>query len=138
MIVGIGTDIVEIVRIKEAVEKNSNFIDKLFTKNEQQYLKSRNMRPEYIAGRFAAKEAVVKALGTGFSGFEFKDVEIDRTASGKPIVVLKGKAKQIAQKFGDYKFYISISHGMDNAIAYAILEVDKFESCNCTDYEGDR
>ena len=138
MIVGIGTDIIEISRIKEAVERNPKFMDKLFTKNEQQYLISRNMRPEYIAGRFAAKEAVVKALGTGFTGFDFKDVEIDRTASGKPIVVLKGKAKQTAQKYGEYKFHLSISHGTDNAIAYAILEVDKFEDCNGTDHEENR
>lgn len=138
MIVGIGTDIIEIRRIKEAVEKNPNFIDKLFTKNEQIYLKSRNMRTEYIAGRFAAKEAVVKALGTGFSGFEFKDVEIDRTASGKPIVVLKGKARLTAQKFGDYRFHLSISHGTDNAIAYAVLEVDKIEDCNSGNHEENR
>ncbi len=138
MIVGIGTDIIEIRRIKEAVDRNSRFIDKMFTKNEQQYLQSRNMRPEYVAGRFAAKEAVVKALGTGFSGFDFKDVEIDRTAAGRPIVILKGKARLTAQKFGEYKFHLSISHGTDNAIAYAVLEVDKFEDCSCRNNEENR
>jgi len=138
LIIGIGTDIVEIRRIKEALDRNEQFIDKLFSKNEQQYLISRNMRAEFVAGRFAAKEAVSKALGTGFSGFEFKDIEIDRTVSGKPIVVLKGKAKQIAQKYGDYKIHLSISHGIDNAIAYAILEVEKFEDCIGKNNEGNR
>lgn len=138
LIIGIGTDIIEINRIREAIAKNTKFIDKLFSKNEQQYLISRNMRAEFVAGRFAAKEAVAKALGTGFSGFEFKDIEIDRTAAGKPIVVLKGKAKQIAQKHGDYKVHLSISHGTDNAIAYAILEVDKIEGCIIKDNEVNR
>lgn len=138
MIFGIGTDIVEIRRIKEAMDKHANFIDKMFSKNEIEYLKVRNLRPEFVAGRFAAKEAVVKALGTGFSGFEFKDVEIDRTASGKPSVVLKGKAKMIAQKYGNYKIHISISHGIDNAIAYSVMEVDKVEDCNSRNNENDR
>lgn len=135
MIAGVGIDIVEIRRIKDAMDKHSNFMDKLFSKNEIEYLKSRNLRPEFVAGRFAAKEAVSKALGTGFSGFEFKDIEIDRTAAGKPIVVLKGKAKMIAQKYGNYKFFLSISHGVDSAIAYAVMEVDKIEDCKCRNDE---
>ena len=127
MIIGVGVDIVEIRRIKEAIERNDNFIEKLFHKEEIEYLKSRGMRAEYVAGRFAAKEAVSKALGTGFRGFSFKDIIIDRTTLGKPIVVLKGKAKLTAQKMGDYKIHLSISHGQDNAIAYAVLEGEDFE-----------
>lgn len=138
MILGVGVDIVEIRRIKEAISKHANFIDRMFSKNEIEYLKSRNLRPEFVAGRFAAKEAVAKALGTGFSGFEFKDIEIDRTAAGKPLVVLKGKAKLMAQKYGNYKIHVSISHGVDNAIAYAVMEVDKLEDCNFRNNEGDR
>ncbi|WPC41672.1 holo-ACP synthase [Clostridium sp. JS66] len=138
MILGVGVDIVEIRRIKEAMEKHTNFIDRLFSKNEIEYFKVRNLRPEFVAGRFAAKEAVVKAMGTGFSGFEIKDIEVDRTASGKPIVVLRGKAKMIAQKCGNYKIHVSISHSLDNAIAYATMEVDKFEDCNIRNNEDDR
>ncbi|MBL4936315.1 holo-ACP synthase [Clostridium sp. YIM B02515] len=143
MITGVGVDIVEIRRIKEAVERNDNFIDKLFNKEEIDYLKSRGMRSEYIAGRFAAKEAVAKALGTGFRGFSFKDIVIDRTALGKPIVVLKGKAKVIAQKSGDYKIHLSISHGEDSAIAYAMIENADYRSEENEDSiriynEGDR
>lgn len=138
MISGVGVDIVEIRRISEAMNNHANFIDKMFSKNEIEYLKSRNLRAQFVAGRFAAKEAVSKALGTGFSGFEFKDIEIDRTAAGKPIVVLKGKAKLIAQKYGNYKIHVSISHGEDSAIAYAIMEVDEFEDCNFRDDEENR
>ena len=137
MIVGIGTDIVEVRRIKEAIERNENFINKLFNKEEIEYFKSKNLRPEYVAGRFAAKEAVAKALGTGFRGFNFKDVVIDNTALGKPIVEVKSRARKIAEKFGDYKFHLSISHGEDNAIAYVILEAEKNESSNIGNNEED-
>lgn len=123
MILGVGVDIVEIDRIKNAVDKHLNFMNKLFSKEEIEYLNSRNCRPEFIAGRFAAKEAVSKALGTGFSGFDFKDILIDRTAAGKPIVILKGKAKLIAKKYGSYKIHLSISHEISNAVAFAVMEV---------------
>jgi holo-[acyl-carrier protein] synthase len=125
LILGVGIDIVEIRRIKSAMEGNDRFLEKIFTSTELEYLKSRNLRPEYVAGRFAAKEAVAKALGTGFRGFDFKDIEIDRTILGKPIVILKGKAKLIAKKEGQYNIHLSISHGEDSAVAYAILEVEK-------------
>jgi len=125
LILGVGIDIVEIRRIKSAIESNERFLEKIFTSTELEYLKSRNLRPEYVAGRFAAKEAVAKALGTGFRGFDFKDIEIDRTTLGKPIVILKGKAKLIAKKEGKYNIHLSISHGEDSAVAYAILEVEK-------------
>lgn len=125
MILGVGIDIVEIRRIKNAIESSDRFLEKIFTSAELEYLKSRNLRPEYVAGRFAAKEAVAKALGTGFRGFDFKDIEIDRTTLGKPIVILKGKAKLIAKKEGQYNIHLSISHGEDSAVAYAILEVEK-------------
>lgn len=143
MILGIGVDIVEIRRIKEAMERNDNFINKLFNKEEIEYLKLRGFRPEYAAGRFAAKEAVSKALGTGFRGFGFKDIVIDRTALGKPIALLKGKANLIAKELGSggYKINISISHGEDSAIAYVIIEDckvedDENENSNWTSNEG--
>jgi holo-[acyl-carrier protein] synthase len=125
LIAGVGIDIVEIKRIKNAMERNDKFLEKIFTTLELDYLRSRNMRPEYVSGRFAAKEAVAKALGTGFRGFDFRDVEIDRTTLGKPIVNLKGKAKLIAEGEGEYSIHLSISHGQESAVAYAILEVEK-------------
>ncbi len=124
VIVGVGVDIIEIRRIKSALDKGEGFLQRIFTSEEIEYLKGRNLRPEYIAGRFAAKEAVSKALGTGFRGFEFKDIIIESTTLGKPIVVLKGKAKLIAEKQGEYNLHLSISHGEDSAIAYAVLEVN--------------
>ena len=123
LIVGVGVDIIEISRIKDAAEKNTSFIEKIYTENEIEYLKSRNFRPEYLAGRFAAKEAISKALGTGIFQFSMREIEIDRNANGKPVVILRGKAKQIAQKFGEYKIHISISHSRENAVAYAVLEI---------------
>ncbi|KEI06900.1 holo-ACP synthase [Clostridium botulinum] len=138
MIIGIGTDIVEIERIEKAINRNPNFITKLFTKNEIEYFKSRNMRPEFVAGRFAAKESVSKALGTGFRGFEFKDIEIENNILGKPMVNLKGKAKKMDKKWDNYKIHLSISHGRENAIAYAILEVVDNGNCNSSKDEGHR
>lgn len=123
VIVGVGVDIVEIRRIKDIMEKNEKFLEKIFTNNEIQYLKTRKLRPEYVAGRFAAKEAVSKALGTGFRGFNFRDIIVDSTTLGKPTVTLEGQAKNIANKNGNTTIHLSISHGCDSAIAYAVLEV---------------
>lgn len=123
MIAGIGTDIVEIARIDKAISKNVKFMDKVFSEEEQRYLESRKMRPEYVAGRFAAKEAVSKALGTGFIGFGFTDIEIVRSASGEPEVILKEKAENVARGYGEYKIHLSITHGRDSAVAFAVLEV---------------
>lgn len=127
MIAGIGVDIVEISRIERILKGNSLFLNKIFNEEEIVYLKSRNLRYEYVAGRFAAKEAVSKALGTGFTGFSFKDIIIKNTEIGKPIVELKKKAKEIAGKDGKYKMHLSISHSRENAIAYAVWEVNNFE-----------
>ena len=124
MIIGVGVDIIEIERIKNAIERNTSFIKKVFVENEIEYFKSRNFKPEFVAGRFAAKEAISKALGTGFREFNFGDIEIDRTVLGKPIVILKGKAKKIAEKScgASFKLHVSISHSKRDAVAYAVLE----------------
>ncbi|WP_446897892.1 holo-ACP synthase [Clostridium sp. LBM24168] len=135
MIIGVGTDIVKISRIKNAVCTHPNFIDRLFDQKEVEYFNSKKLAPEFIAGRFAAKEAVSKALGTGFIGFGFKDILINRTTSGKPIVVLRGRAKLLAEKYGNFKIHLSISHEFDNAVAFAVMEVDKIENCKCGDNE---
>lgn len=126
MIAGIGIDIVEISRIERILKDNSLFLYKIFNEEEIVYLKNRNLRYEYVAGRFAAKEAVAKALGTGFTGFSFKDIIIKSTELGKPIVELKKSAEDIAEKQGEYKIHLSISHSRENAIAYAVWEVDDF------------
>jgi holo-[acyl-carrier protein] synthase len=124
LIIGIGTDIVEISRIEKALSRHSSFIERIFSEEEIEYFSSKKLGPEFIAGRFAVKEAVSKALGTGFRGFTLKDICIKRTSLGKPTVILKKKAKFIAEKYGDYKIHISISHERNNAVAFAIMEVD--------------
>lgn len=123
MIVGVGVDIVEIDRISKALNKNGNFISKTFTENEQEYMRGKKSMDQHAAGMFAAKEAVAKALGTGFRGFFLKDIEVIRDDKGKPSIILHNGAKDIAQQLGAYIIHLSISHEKSNAIAYAVLEV---------------
>lgn len=122
MILGIGIDIVEIRRIEKIMERSNAFLHKIFNEEEIKYFEKKMMRPEYIAGSFASKEAVAKALGTGFRGFGFKDIIINRNPLGKPEIILRGTAKEIALLKGEYIFHLSISHGQDSAIAYAVME----------------
>ena len=124
LIKGIGTDIIEIERINKAVKRNSNFLNKIFTDKELEYFKRRNFKGETIAGGFAGKEAVAKAFGTGFRNFNIKDIEILRDDFGKPIVYINGKAEELLKAYGNYKIHISIFHSKENAIAYALMEVD--------------
>lgn len=121
MIVGIGTDIIEIHRIKKAVERTNNFLEKLFTDKEIEYFNNRNNAPNVIAGNFAAKEAVSKAIGTGFRKFGLKDIEVLRDQLGKPFVNLS-KCVYETMRREDVIIHISISHSNENAIAYAIME----------------
>lgn len=121
MIIGIGTDIIEIERIGKAIKTNKHFLDKLFTENEIMLFKSKSMRTEVIAGNFAAKEAISKALGTGIRGFGFKDIEILRNELGKPIVRLNAKSESVIEN-KEYKLNVSISHNNLSAIAFAVLE----------------
>jgi holo-[acyl-carrier protein] synthase len=137
LIIGIGTDIIEIDRIQKAMDRSTSFIEKIFTKSEIEYLKSRNMRAEFAAGKFAAKEAVAKAIGTGFRGFDFRDIEIDKTTLGKPIVILRGNAKKMDKKWGKYKIHLSISHSKENAVAYAVIETIESVSYNTQESERD-
>lgn len=123
MIIGIGNDIIEIKRIQKAVDENPKFLLKYFTLKEQDYFKKRNHSCETIAGNFAAKEAVSKALGTGFSGFGPIDIEIRRNKAGGPEVFLYGKAKELAEEKKITKIWVSISHCKAYATAYSIAEI---------------
>lgn len=122
MIIGIGTDIIEIERIEIAVKRTKGFINKLFTENEINIFESRGFKSEVIAGNFAAKEAVSKALGTGFRGFGLKDIEILRDKLGKPVVNLNSNVYEILKR-KDVNIHLSISHNRTSAIAYAVMEV---------------
>lgn len=120
MILGIGTDIIEIERIEKAILKNERFIEKVFSKEEIDMFKRRNMNMEVIAGNFAAKEAISKALGTGIRSFSLNEIEVLRDELGKPIVKLSSNIEEIINK--KYKFNISISHNKTTAVSFAILE----------------
>lgn len=110
----IGTDIIEIARVEEAAKKKG-FLERIFTPREMEYIQSKNNAPQTIAGLFAAKEAVVKALGTGFSrGVAHKDVEITHTESGAPEVNFKGSP--------EVKIFVSISHCREYATAAAVIK----------------
>lgn len=119
-IIGTGVDILEIERIERIVREKPRFIERFFTVEEQKFFNIRLMSVQTIAAGFAAKEAVVKAMGTGFRGFEMKDVEILRNTIGKPIVNLYGKAKDTALQLGIDDFQISLSHSDHYAIAFVI------------------
>lgn len=120
MVKGIGVDIIEIERIKKAVEKSDRFVERLFTENEIEYFKSKNMKPESIAGNFAAKEAIVKAMGTGIRGFKWTDIEVLRDELGKPVVLLHNEARNVANQYGISQIMLSISHCKEYAVANSV------------------
>lgn len=122
MIIGIGTDIIEIERIEKTLEKTHTFFDKVYTANEKTYYLESHKRTETLAGLFAAKEAVSKALGTGFRGFGLKDIEIVPNHLGKPEVTLYGEAKVLGQRLKVDTIHISISHSKSYATAFAVAE----------------
>ena len=117
MIKGIGIDIIEIERIAKAIERRgAHFVERLFTKNER----ALSLDPTSLAGRFAAKEAVVKALGTGFRGIHFHDIEVLKDFLGKPYISLSSK---VNEKFHTPNLHISITHSKTVASAFCIWEL---------------
>ncbi|MGM0439949.1 MAG: holo-ACP synthase [Chlamydiota bacterium] len=119
-LLGLGTDIIEIERIDQSIKRHkTRFLDKLFTSEEQNYcLRYGDDHPRHFAARFAAKEAVVKALGTGFSkNISWQDIEIKNDKRGKPQVFLSEK---LAALSGNCKFMISLSHCRDYALASVV------------------
>ena len=118
MIYGIGTDIIEVERIRKAIEKES-FLQKIYTGKEQELIGTNAQR---AAGNFAVKEAVVKAFGTGFGRIAPKDIEVLRETSGKPYIVLYGPAKEQAEQEEISRIHVSISNIKEYATGYVILE----------------
>ena len=125
MIIGIGTDIVEVERIKNSVEKfGEKFLNKIFTEVELQYSMKKKNKFQHLAGRFAAKEAIVKALSSCCDkGFNWKDMEIYNDTAGRPNVRLFGKFKEFASS--DKEVTISISHTENYATAVALLQTNE-------------
>ncbi|QEK13572.1 holo-ACP synthase [Crassaminicella thermophila] len=120
MVKGIGIDIIEIKRIKNAINRNDKFLQRIFCKEEINYFSTINYRINTIAGTFAAKEAVIKALGTGLRNFKWTDIQIHRDHLGKPFVVLQNNAKKIAQENSIKEILITISHSKEYAVAQAL------------------
>ncbi|MDR1774744.1 MAG: holo-ACP synthase [Clostridioides sp.] len=119
-VLGIGTDIIEIIRIEEAIKKNNTFLTRIFTDKELEYFESKNFKPQTIAGNFSAKEAISKSIGSGIRGFNFKDIEILRNDSGKPVVSVYGELKNICIEKKIQTFEVSISHCKEYAVATAL------------------
>jgi holo-[acyl-carrier protein] synthase len=120
MVEALGIDIIEVNRIKKALERwGKRFLERVYTPKELAYCLKKRYPEGSLAGRFAAKEAVMKALGTGLSsGVSWKDIEIVNNKKGKPEVFLYGKIKKI---LGKGKILISISHTKEDAIAQVII-----------------
>lgn len=124
MIVGIGLDIAEVDRVKAAIERHGErFLNRVYTEAERRYCDSKPNRFERYAGRFAAKEAAMKAIGTGWRrGVAWRDFEVRRAESGQPIIQFAGKAAEIAGGLGVKRALVTISHTAANAIAQVLLE----------------
>jgi len=123
MIYGIGTDLIEVERVKKSIEKISGFKEKIFRQSEISYCESKKNKFEHYAARFAVKEAYFKALGTGWrNGLAFNEIEVVNDELGKPEIELHGKAKDSAVKNKLKRIKVSISHIKETAIAFVIIE----------------
>ena len=127
MICGVGIDLIEVDRIKKQLEKSHDrFYQSSFSQKEIAYCRrgaNTRIQARHFAGRFAAKEAFFKAIGTGLrEGFAWKDVEVLNNAMGRPELHLKNMAKETVDKLGITNVQLSISHGRDMAAAFVILE----------------
>jgi len=126
-IVAHGIDLVDCPRIAEMVERHGErFIDRVFTKAEQAYAKSTKNEIEKLAGRFAAKEAILKLMGTGWRGkIAWTDIEVVNNAMGQPEVTLTGEVERIAERLGISHVSVSITHTANFAIASAVALAQK-------------
>lgn len=124
MIVGAGIDLAEVDRIRRAIERHGHrFIDRIYTLNEIAYVESKANRFERYAARFAAKEAGMKAIGTGWKrGVRWQDFEVANLPSGRPALILHGVAAAVAAKLDVSNVALSITHTAEQAIALVILE----------------
>jgi holo-[acyl-carrier protein] synthase len=127
VIVGTGIDLCEVERIKKAIcsSHGRRFMERVFTEREIAYSERKANRYERYAARFAAKEAGMKALGTGWrGGLGWRDLEVANLASGRPTLILHGRAAEIAGKLGVRNIALSLTHTAEQAMAMVILESD--------------
>lgn len=121
MILGLGIDIIETSRIERAM-RNPRFLHRLFSPAERRQLGQQLTDPQTVAGRFAAKEAICKALGTGIGRVSWQELEIYNMEQGVPVVQLRGAAREIFDQRGGVQMLVSITHVKELAAATAILE----------------
>ena len=123
-VIGIGTDIVECLRIGRMIEHHGElFITRVYTDREIRYCQSRKQAIQHFAGRWAAKEAVLKAIGTGWRrGISWRDIEVRNKPGGAPVIALCGGAREVFEQSGIHTMHISISHCRSHATAYAVAE----------------
>jgi holo-[acyl-carrier protein] synthase len=124
MIVGTGIDITEVGRIAAAIERHGQrFLQRVFTPAEIRYCESKKNRNERFAARFAAKEAALKAIGTGWrQGVAWKEIEVGREPGGRPTVRFTGRVKEHADRLGARRASLSLTHTEQTAMAQVILE----------------
>src|SRR5438309_4888233 len=124
MIVGTGIDIAEVPRIRQSIDRfGQRFLERIYTPGEMRYCDSKANRVERYAARFAAKEAAMKALGTGRNhGVRWRDCEVVRLPGGRPNIAFHGKAAEFAARLGMRNAALSLSHTAEQAIAQVILE----------------
>jgi holo-[acyl-carrier protein] synthase len=125
MVLGLGTDMIEISRIEESIRNfGQRFLDRVYTPQEIAYCRRKKKHAsESFAARFAAKEAGAKALGTGIShGVSWKELEVRREPSGRPTLHLSGRALERAEELGIRRLSLSLTHGRDTAMAVVIAE----------------
>ena len=129
-IIGIGTDIIECLRIAQMIERHGElFINRVYTPHEIQYCQRRKLATQHYAARWAGKEAVLKALGTGWrKGISWRDIEIHNDPGGRPSVAIHGGALLVMEQLGIIEMHISLSHCRSHATAYAVAEgADKLD-----------
>ncbi len=126
MIVGTGIDITEVQRIAASIERfGRRFVERVFTADEIRYCESKANKTERYAGRFAAKEAAMKAIGTGWNrGVTWHDVEVRRSPGQRPTIAFHNRAAEFFQKLGAVRAHLSITHTAESAMAQVILESD--------------
>jgi holo-[acyl-carrier protein] synthase len=125
MIYGIGTDIIEVARIEKVMLRDIGFRDKIFTPGEIEYCETKKYKFQHYAARFSAKEAFLKALGTGWRfGVRFADIDIFHDELGKPHIRVTGIAKELTDRLSVSKIHVSLSHLKEMATAIVIIETE--------------